>query len=206
MNDNKPNDAKTPTNGGDQRFRLVGWMVGVFILLLAAIVFAAHIDKIDTRKTLLDKILDWPVLGFSIAMMLFGALGREVLELIRTRNIKVGSFLEVGDKINAVEAETDEMGATLAYQIEALETAVFHRQVPNSTLPSPDLPNADSAPPEPIVPASAPSAEPVSSHETTAKASARETNTEMFERLYSSLANSRFEWRSVERLAIENGL
>ena len=168
-------------------------MVSVFILLLAAIVFAAHIDEIDTRKTLLDKILDWPVLGFSIAMMLFGALGREVLELIRTRNTKVGSFLEVGDKINAVEAETDEMGATLAYQIEALETAVFHRQVPNSTLPSPDLPNADSAPPEPIVPAPAPSAEPGSSHETTAKASARETNTEMFERLYSSLANSRFE-------------
>lgn len=206
---------KTEGNGGRwHRHRLILWMAGVLFLLLVALLIAASIDETDTRKALLGRLLDWPVLAFAIAMMLFGALGREVLELVRTRNIKVGTFLEVGAKINAVEAETDEMGASLADRIAALEQAVYGAGTAGgapadasifASVPRTSASVAGSNAGTPMEPAPPPAPASAGANRPTEAEKSR-SDLAMFERLRNSLASSRFEWRSLERLAVENGL
>tara|TARA_R110002110_G_scaffold241927_1_gene458254 strand:+ start:546 stop:1283 length:738 start_codon:yes stop_codon:yes gene_type:complete len=201
-------DPQTPTKA--QRYLLIGWMAGVLAALLVAILIAASIEEGETRKALLDKILDWPVLAFAILMMLFGALGREVLELVRTRNIKVGSFLEIGerirevkDEVGAVEAVTDDITGGLEARVTALETAIFRSGETVSLRGLGLLEGLHTiAPSAPDDPGASEPKDRVQADPITDPAG----DIALFDRLVAAIRDSRFEWRSLERLAVETGL
>lgn len=220
-------EAKTGFALWLDRYRLLAWMAGMMVLLLVAIAIAASIEPADARKTLLERLLDWPVLGFALAMMLFGALGRDVLVLVRTRKVKFGQWLELGEHINEVAAEADDVTSALSDRIAKLERVVFasggsvvgEKAPPRDGTLDDDVAfggeaksrggdtksaaEPDAPPPPPPPPGPAP----------TPRAKARDFmpsgerwEAQMFERLVESLRSSRFEWRSLERLGVENGL
>lgn len=144
---------------------------------------AKQTDKIDAAPdltiTLLERILDWPFLLFILIAGIFLFARSEFFALLSKRQVSVkmgNNEVTIGD---AIEKLTDETFVTAA-DIEALQTQINALKSEKHQPPSDDE--------QPVNEANEPSTEVV------------------IGLLRNGLANSRYTWRSIDRLALEAGV
>ncbi|PSL18687.1 hypothetical protein [Shimia abyssi] len=94
--------------------------VAVVIGLVAII---AQGTASETQLKLIDKLLDWPVLGFVTLMVIFCVLGRELVAFLTNANIKIAGLIEIEREVADVSSNVDENIAELQARIDALEAA-----------------------------------------------------------------------------------
>lgn len=187
------------TEQARRRYRPTPIVVALLLIpmaLLLAVVWAANVGDADAKKTLLDNLLDWPVLAFAVLMMLFGALGSELAVLVRTRNIKIANLIEFGDEIRDLEAETGDATAELEARVAALEAALARGGFPAEKSAVKAAREAGGAVKEAAREAVA-----------DVKGEAPEQrDRKIYAAIRNSIERSRFTWRSLERLGAEVGL
>lgn len=162
---------------------------------------------------LAEKLLDWPVLLFILALILLYRSGSSIDQLFKSRKIEVfvgGNKLSIGDAVEALDEETKqafddfrknrEELDLIQSRLETLEVAIGNSHevaaAAKAAAPNERSASAENEPPVAQQPSEA------------MPRAAAEPNREdkTIKRLRAALADSRFRWRSVERLAIEAGV
>jgi len=170
---------------------------------------------------IIGKLLDWPVLLFALILILLRKSGPTILDLFKSRKVEVelgGSKLSIGEAVEALDDETkqalddfrkhqQEISA-LKSKIEFIEKTLSSKNGLKILTKEQDLlghleskklgsglvkPDAN---PKIVAPATDNDSMPT-------EKSRRDA---IFGRMMAALADSRFKWRSVERLAIEAGV
>jgi hypothetical protein len=171
---------------------------------------------------LASKLLDWPFLLFVVCLIVMFRAGSKIADLFDRRKVEVevaGSKLSIGDAVEELDLEAkqasddfrknQEMIDRINSRLDVLEA--FSAQLRNisvklaekSGLNTADLPVEDRAfQPRPIAPKRTKATDQQPSSD---EASAQNQDV-IFRRMIAALSNSKFRWRTVERLAIEAGI
>jgi len=145
---------------------------------------------------LISKLLDWPILLFASLWVLVKRFGKEILEVLTNRKVQIeiaGTKLSIGEAIEEVQQDATDASAKLNARIEALENGILK---PRSSLQDHGInlnlgiekldkglfPDDKDVLPE------------------------KDRSEVIFQRMLPALAESKFRWRSVERLAIAAGV
>jgi hypothetical protein len=154
---------------------------------------------------LVGKLLDWPFLLFLLIIFFMARSGQSLAELLKSRKFDVelgGNKLSIGDAVQALDDETkqavddfrkhqEEINAIKARvdSLEANKLAPVHEgeAIGNQSKAVP-------SPPDEIV-----------QRDDHGRISEEEREA-AFRRMVAAMSNSKFRWRTIERLAIEAGV
>lgn len=151
---------------------------------------------------LIETLLDWPVLLFLLLVVLLYRGRAEIIELLRNRRFEVslgGTKISIGDAVEVLNTETKQALDDFRKnqdEIAALQEAVTALQARASeSVPRTRSKASKDAPGDPAA-APPPSPEP-------AAAAGGNRRPGSYQHMLKSITESSFEWRSLERLAIE---
>lgn len=182
---------------------------------------------------IVGKVLDWPVLLFILILILMKTSGQSISELFKNRKVDVelgGNKISIGDAVQALDEETkqalddfrknQEDIHSLKSRIDVIEkqnaTKREHQTEPSplkefgftigKRFKPPETLHSDSA--EAATEFEQPNVSvPLPDDDTQSQELTKHNQREAaFKRMLVALADSRFRWRSVERLAIESGI
>ncbi len=163
-----------------------------------------------TSHVLIETLLDWPVLLFVLLVVLFFRGRDQIMELLRDRKVEVslgGNTISIGDAVQSLDMETKQALedfrknqadiAALQDSMAEVQAAMTKSAPKSRSKASKEVPKeatkeapGEAAPPPP------PSPEP-------APAAGKSRRPGSYQRMLQSITDSSFEWRSLERLAIE---
>jgi hypothetical protein len=154
----------------------------------------------------IGKLLDWPVLLFILIVFFAIRSGQSVAELLKGRKFDVelgGNKLSIGDAVQALDEETKQAVDDFRKhqeEINSLKARVARGSVGGGQTCCAKTKRATENQAEAITESSA------AGNRLDARTSSEDRREAAFKRMIAAMSNSKFRWRTVERLAIEAGV